>query len=83
MGLVGEGFDELLEQLVAALRPGDELGTMAIDFGLPAVQIFAFDSCKEEAQPSIAKSHGGRVFAQSEGEGQGATFTLELPRRAS
>jgi two-component system, OmpR family, sensor histidine kinase SenX3 len=32
---------------------------------------------------SIAKSHGGRVFAQSEGEGQGATFTLELPRRAS
>ena len=30
---------------------------------------------------SIAKSHGGRVFAQSEGEGQGATFTLELPRR--
>lgn len=32
---------------------------------------------------SIAKSHGGRVFAQSEGEGHGATFTLELPRRAS
>ena len=29
---------------------------------------------------SIAKSHGGRVFAQSEGEGRGATFTLELPR---
>ena len=29
---------------------------------------------------SIAKAHGGRVFAQSEGEGQGATFTLELPR---
>lgn len=32
---------------------------------------------------SIAKSHGGRVFAQSEGEGRGATFTLELPRLAS
>ena len=29
---------------------------------------------------SIAKRHGGRVFAQSEGEGKGATFTLELPR---
>ena len=29
---------------------------------------------------SIAKSHGGRVFAQSEGEGRGATFTVELPR---
>jgi len=29
---------------------------------------------------SIARSHGGRVFAQSEGEGRGSTFTLELPR---
>ncbi len=29
---------------------------------------------------SIARQHGGRVFAQSEGEGKGATFTLELPR---
>lgn len=29
---------------------------------------------------SIATGHGGRVFAQSEGEGRGATFTLELPR---
>ena len=29
---------------------------------------------------AIARSHGGRVFAQSEGEGQGATFTVELPR---
>jgi signal transduction histidine kinase len=32
---------------------------------------------------TIAKAHGGRVFAQSEGEGRGATFTLELPRLAS
>ncbi len=32
---------------------------------------------------SIAKAHGGRVFAQSEGEGRGATFTLVLPRLAS
>jgi signal transduction histidine kinase len=32
---------------------------------------------------SIAKAHGGRVFAQSEGEGRGATFTVELPRLAS
>lgn len=29
---------------------------------------------------SIARQHGGRVFAQSEGEGRGATFTIELPR---
>ena len=27
--------------------------------------------------------HGGRVFAQSDGEGKGATFTLELPRSHS
>ena len=32
---------------------------------------------------SIARSHGGRVFAHSEGEGHGATFTLELPRLTS
>ena len=31
---------------------------------------------------SIARAHGGRIFAQSEGEGRGATFTLELPREA-
>jgi two-component system, OmpR family, sensor histidine kinase SenX3 len=31
---------------------------------------------------SIARAHGGRVFANSEGEGRGATFTLELPRFA-
>jgi two-component system, OmpR family, sensor histidine kinase SenX3 len=29
---------------------------------------------------SIAKKHGGRVFAQSEGEGTGTTVVLELPR---
>jgi signal transduction histidine kinase len=32
---------------------------------------------------SIARAHGGRVFAQSEGDGRGSTFTLELPRLAS
>ena len=32
---------------------------------------------------SIAKAHGGRVFAHSEGEGRGATFTVELPRMAA
>ena len=32
---------------------------------------------------TIARSHGGRVFAQSEGEGRGATFTVELPRETS
>jgi signal transduction histidine kinase len=31
---------------------------------------------------SIARAHDGRVFAQSEGEGRGSTFTLELPRLA-
>lgn len=29
---------------------------------------------------SIASKHGGRVFAQSEGEGRGTTVFLELPR---
>jgi len=32
---------------------------------------------------AIAKKHGGKVFAESGGEGQGTTVTLELPRRAS
>ena len=32
---------------------------------------------------TIARAHGGRVFAHSEGEGRGATFTLELPRATS
>lgn len=32
---------------------------------------------------AIAKKHGGRVFAESEGEGQGATIILELPRSAA
>ena len=32
---------------------------------------------------SIARAHGGRVFADSEGEGRGSTFTLELPRLSS
>jgi signal transduction histidine kinase len=29
---------------------------------------------------AITKKHGGRVFAQSEGEGQGTTVVMELPR---
>ena len=32
---------------------------------------------------TIAKRHGGRVFAESAGEGRGTTVTLELPRSAS
>jgi two-component system sensor histidine kinase SenX3 len=31
---------------------------------------------------AIARAHGGKVFAESEGEGRGATITLELPRIA-
>jgi signal transduction histidine kinase len=31
---------------------------------------------------SIARQHGGRVFAESTGEGAGSTFTLELPKLA-
>jgi len=29
---------------------------------------------------SIARKHGGKVYAESEGRGKGATLTLELPR---
>jgi signal transduction histidine kinase len=32
---------------------------------------------------SIARKHGGRVFAESEGEGRGTTVVLELPRGAA
>ena len=32
---------------------------------------------------AIAQKHGGKVFAASEGEGQGTTVTLQLPRMAS
>jgi len=29
---------------------------------------------------SVAEKHGGRVFAESPGLGQGSTFTIQLPR---
>jgi two-component system, OmpR family, sensor histidine kinase SenX3 len=32
---------------------------------------------------AIAKKHGGKVSAQSEGEGHGTTVTLQLPRNLS
>jgi signal transduction histidine kinase len=32
---------------------------------------------------AIARMHGGKAFAESEGEGQGTTVTLELPRSAA
>ena len=32
---------------------------------------------------SIARKHGGKVFAESEGEGRGTTVTLRLPRSAA
>lgn len=32
---------------------------------------------------SIANKHGGKAFAQSEGEGRGTTVTIELPRMSS
>ena len=28
---------------------------------------------------AVVQAHGGRIFAESEGTGQGATFTLCLP----
>jgi two-component system, OmpR family, sensor histidine kinase SenX3 len=28
---------------------------------------------------SVAKKHGGKAFAESAGQGQGSTFTLQLP----
>ncbi len=32
---------------------------------------------------AIARKHGGRVFAESDGEGRGTTVTIELPRSAT
>jgi signal transduction histidine kinase len=29
---------------------------------------------------SVVERHGGKVFAESEGQGQGSRFTIELPR---
>jgi signal transduction histidine kinase len=29
---------------------------------------------------AIARKHGGKVFAASDGEGKGTTITIELPR---
>ncbi len=31
----------------------------------------------------IVKAHGGRIWAESAGEGQGSTFTIALPARVS
>jgi hypothetical protein len=44
-----------LEQLAEALRPGDELGVVAGSFGPGIDAIYAFDSCKEESQPTARK----------------------------
>jgi len=53
-----------LEQLVAALRPGDELGSLAAGFGPGPEEIYAFDSCREEKQPvAHAASDLRRHFA--------------------
>src|SRR5512137_170230 len=48
-----DAVEQSLAQLVGALTPGDELGVVALSFGRPASEIFAFDSCKEEFQPSV------------------------------
>jgi len=32
---------------------------------------------------AIARKHGGRVFAESDGEGRGTTVSIELPRSAT
>jgi signal transduction histidine kinase len=31
---------------------------------------------------SVARKHGGRAFAESDGQGRGSTFTLLLPKAA-
>ena len=53
LGRASDAVKRSLEQLVSALRPGDELGVLAIGFGKPAAQIIGFDSCTEEFQPSV------------------------------
>jgi signal transduction histidine kinase len=30
---------------------------------------------------SIVKKHGGRIFAESKGEGLGSTFIVQLPKK--
>jgi signal transduction histidine kinase len=32
---------------------------------------------------SVIEKHGGRVFAESKGPGQGSTFTIQLPRAST
>jgi signal transduction histidine kinase len=32
---------------------------------------------------AVAKRHGGKAYAESEGAGKGSTFTLELPLKAA
>jgi hypothetical protein len=78
-----------LEQLVAALRPGDELGSLAGGFGPGAEEIHAFDSCREEKQPVARASSDVRrhfasqiratpVAARGEGDVHLARFREEL-----
>jgi hypothetical protein len=79
-----DAVEHSLEQLAAALKPGDELGSLAIGFGLPAVKIFAFNSCLEEAQPSVARSDGlarhfGPVYQAMPVPGRGEG-DVHLPR---
>jgi hypothetical protein len=78
-----------LEQLVAALRPGDELGSLAGGFGPGPEEIHAFDSCREEKQPvahassDVRRHFAGQfratpVAARGEGDVHVARFREEL-----
>jgi hypothetical protein len=59
-----DGVAQSLEQLAAALRPGDELGQAAQRFSLDPAAIYAFDSCNEMAQPAVGDNSGvGRHVA--------------------
>ena len=44
------------------------------------VVIWGLNEAKNKAAETKLRAHGGKVFAESEGENQGTTVTLELPR---
>jgi hypothetical protein len=78
-----------LEQVSAALRPGDPLAALAAGFGPGPEAIHAFDSCREDKQPAARASSEVRarfarqiqampVPARGEGDVHVARFREEL-----